>query len=325
MVRAKLSRRCRREYSGFTLIELLVVIAIIAVLIALILPAVQAAREAGRRTQCVNNLKQIGLALNNYHSSVGAFPPGRTRSVIDGQGHCFAALAQLLPQLEQIAIYNSINFDHSADRSVQNATARATVIESFICPTDFFKILRSGSGPTSYMMNTGTIYPIARSDGILFENSSIRVGDVIDGTSQTVCFSETIRSDGKIENNFITLKPDDMPLTDFQTQCTQNQITEDARGGRWIYGAPGLTMYNHRRPPNDRAWDCRAGGPQSIQNNRIWDAVSHDIAARSRHTGGVHALFADGHVRFVGDSIHIKTWQALGSRASNELANDAEF
>jgi prepilin-type N-terminal cleavage/methylation domain-containing protein/prepilin-type processing-associated H-X9-DG protein len=309
----------RTIVGGFTLIELLVVIAIIAVLIALILPAVQASREAARRSQCLNNLKQIGLALQNYHSMAGVFPPGRTRSMIDGRGHCFGALAQMLPQLEQAAIYNAINFDHSADRSLENHTSRATVIESFVCPTDFFRVLRSGSGPTSYMMATGTVYPIARSDGVLFENSSVRLADVTDGSAQTVCFSETIRSDGRPENNYITLKPDDMPLTNFQSQCTQDQITEDARGARWIYGAPGLSMYNHRRPPNDPAWDCRAGGPQSIQNNSAWNAVSHDIAARSRHTGGAHATFADGHVAFVSDSVDATIWRALGSRNGNEF------
>ena len=137
------------EQRAFTLIELMVVVALIAVLIALLLPAVQAAREAARRAQCANNLKQIGLALSDYHSQTRVFPPGRTRSVIDGQGHCFSALAQILPQLEQAVLYNAINFDHSADRSVQNITVRAAIIESFICPSDFFKILRSGSGPTS--------------------------------------------------------------------------------------------------------------------------------------------------------------------------------
>lgn len=308
----------RQATAAFTLIELLVVIAIIAVLVALILPAVQMAREAARRTQCVNNLKQIGLAINNYHSALGVFPPGRTRSILDGQGHCFGALAQLLPYVDQAPIYNAINFLHSADRGFENATSRATIIESFICPTDFFKILRSGSGPTSYMMCTGTIYPIARSDGVLFENSAIRVADVTDGTAQTACFSETIRSDDKAENNYITLKPDDVPLTNYLAQCTQNQITEDARGARWIYGAPGHSMYNHRRPPNDLGWDCRGGGPQSNQNNRTWDAVSHDVAARSRHTGGVYTLFVDGHVRFVSDSVDETIWRALGSRSGGE-------
>ncbi len=304
---------------GFTLIELLVVIAIIAVLIALILPAVQMAREAARRSQCQNNLKQIGLALHNYHSDHGTFPPGRTRSRIDGAGHAFGALAQMLPRLDQIAVYNAINFDHSADRSTQNLTARQTLVESFLCPTDSHAIPRQANGPTCYLMATGTIYPIARSDGVLFENSSVRTQDISDGTNQTVAFSETIRSDGKPENNYISLRPEDVPLTNYALQCVPTQTTEDARGARWIYGSPGLSMYNHRRTPNDRNMDCRAGGPQSIQTNRTWDAVSHDITARSRHAGGVHSLFADGHVRFVSDMIDVTIWQALGTRGGAEL------
>src|SRR6516164_5286549 len=100
---------------GFTLIELLVVIAIIAVLIALLLPAVQAAREAARRIQCTNNLKQIGLALHNYMTAVGVLPPGRFNSHITGHGNCWGLYSQLLPQLDQTAIFNAFNFNLPPD------------------------------------------------------------------------------------------------------------------------------------------------------------------------------------------------------------------
>jgi prepilin-type N-terminal cleavage/methylation domain-containing protein/prepilin-type processing-associated H-X9-DG protein len=307
---------------AFTLIELLVVIAIIGILVALLLPAVQAAREAGRRSQCVNNLKQIGLAFNSYHADFTVLPPGRTRSRINGQGHCFSAFAQILPQYDQYPIYNSINFDHSADRSPQNVTARMQVIETFICPTDFLRVLRSGSGPNSYMLSTGTTYGYAPGDGIFYENSSVRMRDIVDGTAHTVCVSETIRSDGETKNNYLTL-PDDLPLTDYDAQCDPSQVSEDARGARWIYGAPGHSMYNHRRGPNDPRMDCRAGGPQSNQTNAIWDAVSFDIAARSRHVGGAHVLFVDGHARFIGDSVDITLWRAIGTRATQESIDSA--
>src|SRR5262245_178223 len=102
---------------GFTLIELLVVIAIIGMLVALLLPAVQAAREAARRVECTNNLKQIGLAMHGYHDAVGSFPPGRLRSLNDGRGQCFSAFAYLLPYMEQRALYDATNFSLNPDRA----------------------------------------------------------------------------------------------------------------------------------------------------------------------------------------------------------------
>ena len=124
--------------SGFTLIELLVVIAIIAVLISLLLPAVQAAREAARRAQCLNNLKQIGLAIHNYHDVIGAFPPGylsRLGPDGDNTGPGWGWAAMILPQIEQGPIFNAINFGLAIE-SPANQTARLTKIATFICPTD---------------------------------------------------------------------------------------------------------------------------------------------------------------------------------------------
>src|SRR5262249_10886223 len=159
------ARRHRRP--GFTLIELLVVIAIIAVLIALLLPAVQAAREAARRAQCVNNLKQIGIAVHNYHSAVGSLPPGQ----LEGNDWMdYSAHTYLLPCLEQQALYNAINF---ADvyvapfsqnqgaywKSTWNATVWGTKVNGFLCPSDVDRLTNphghnnyvdcSGSSPSS--------------------------------------------------------------------------------------------------------------------------------------------------------------------------------
>src|SRR3954449_10732366 len=137
-----LSHRPGRGRTGFTLIELLVVIAIIAILIALLLPAVQAAREAARRIQCTNNLKQVGLALHNYESTNGVFPPGRINTYVAGNGHCWGAYSQMLPYVEQQAVFDAMNFgmnpdpDYTSTSAAANRTAAVTTLAMFLCPSD---------------------------------------------------------------------------------------------------------------------------------------------------------------------------------------------
>jgi prepilin-type processing-associated H-X9-DG protein len=121
-------------------------------------------------------------------------------------------------------------------------------------------------------------------------------------------------------NDNVTQGPE---LTDYNAQCTGPGLRlQQTRGSRWLYGAPGHSMYNHRRPPNDPRVDCRGGLPHSIRSAYWWDRLSLDVAARSRHVGGVHALFCDGRVQFVSDSVHLPTWQGLGSRAGDEVVGD---
>jgi prepilin-type N-terminal cleavage/methylation domain-containing protein/prepilin-type processing-associated H-X9-DG protein len=203
---------CRR---GFTLIELLVVIAIIAVLIALLLPAVQAAREAARRAQCVNNLRQLGLALHNYQSAVGCFPPGSGMQPKDGSGEYTAgwtewsSQAMLLPYLEQRPLHDSINFSMVGGFDLGgsvNATAWNTRVASFLCPSDG----RAGKDSTNnYYACVGTSTydwwggqgaerPTPKwkdhrpTTGIFQKYDSNDIRDVTDGTSATVAFSETL-------------------------------------------------------------------------------------------------------------------------------------
>lgn len=338
----------KTKLRGFTLIELLVVIAIIAVLVALLLPAVQQAREAARRTQCRNHLKQLGLALNNYHDVHNTLPPGRMRSNVDGAGRCFSAYAHLLPYLEATALYNQVNFNADPDDPAMNGAALGQTIPFFLCPSDSFQILQSNvvngvivnSAVHNYPLCTGTTYPVSPRNpggvqvtGVFFENSSVRFSSITDGSSQTVCISETVKGDlngptvwdgvsptnGFVltqGNNNSTNGPE---LTNYATQCHGAGLPlQQTRGSRWLYGAPGHSMYNHLRTPNDRDIDCRGGLPHSTRTNFWWDRLSLNVAARSRHVGGVHALFADGHVQFIGDTINLATWQGLGSRAGGE-------
>ena len=175
-----------RRRSAFTLVELLVVIAIIGILVALVLPAVQAAREAGRRMQCTNNLKQIGLALHNYHSLHDKFPPGRFVNPIDGQGRCFSAYAHLLPFLEADTLYSQINFNANPEDAI-NAVALEQTVPFFLCPSDLYRKLQGNSAVHNYPLNTGTTYPLSTRNqfgtpvtGVFFENSTVGFKDLLD-------------------------------------------------------------------------------------------------------------------------------------------------
>lgn len=343
--------RSAASQRAFTLIELLVVIAIIGVLVALLLPAVQAAREAARRIQCRNHLKQLGLAVNNYHDTHETFPPGRMRSLVDGRGRCFSAYAHLLPYLDAASLYNQVNFSADPDDLAANGMPLGQTIPYFLCPSDSHRVLQSGavngvivnSAVHNYPLNTGTTYPLSPRNpggkpvtGVFFENSQVRFADLIDGSSSTVCISETIKAEGgpsvwdgmSPTNGFVLTAGNDNAtngpeLTDYASQCHQaGLLLQQTRGSRWLYGAPGHSMYNHMRPPNDPDVDCRGGLPHSNRTNHWWDRLSLNVAARSRHAGGVHALFCDGHVQFIGDGVDSSVWVSLGSRSGGEVVSE---
>jgi prepilin-type N-terminal cleavage/methylation domain-containing protein/prepilin-type processing-associated H-X9-DG protein len=346
-----------RKRRGFTLIELLVVIAIIAVLIALLLPAVQAAREAARRISCTNNLKQIGLALHNYVTAIGVMPPGRFNSHIAGHGNCWGAYSQLAPYLDQSNIYNAFNFNLPPDTdvlAVSNATGFTTFLTTLLCPTDSSPELITVSGVQfathNYDLNVGSTYSVLQNpltplvgaaNGPFIENSCMSPASFIDGLSNTAAVSETIRStpsstyltDPKgvflVTGNNSTTGPPISSDADYAALClslpattTQFQAT---KGVRWHYGAPGHSLYNHLRAPNDPLPDCRGGLPHSTRSDPFWSWLSLNIASRSRHPGGVNTLIADGHVQFMKNSINVLVWQGLGSRNGGEVLSADSF
>jgi prepilin-type N-terminal cleavage/methylation domain-containing protein/prepilin-type processing-associated H-X9-DG protein len=358
--------RATQRRSAFTLIELLVVIAIIGVLIALLLPAVQAAREAARRSQCINNLKQIGLALHNYESTNSTFPPGRTNTYVTGSGHCWGAYSQMLPYLELANIFDSMNFsmnpdpDYTNSSAVVNMTAAVVVVDTFLCPSDGGPpLVQVGAGMYSghnYLLNVGSGYsvvqrppsPMTPPNGTLYENSRVRFADLRDGTSNTVAISESIRSTAGAPTGFsgpaiFAVDPlggfvitgnntagNGPPITsdaDYVTRCLTGTPVgfQPTRGIKWLYGAPGHSMYNHRRPPNDKHYDCRGGLPHSDKSPADWQNLSLNITARSYHPGGVNSLFCDGHVQFIKDTVNVFTWQALGSRNGGEVVSADQY
>jgi prepilin-type N-terminal cleavage/methylation domain-containing protein/prepilin-type processing-associated H-X9-DG protein len=311
----------RNNRSGFTLIELLVVIAIIGVLVALLLPAVQQARESARRTQCKNNLKQIGLAMHNYHDANLCFPFGQ----VDGP-KAYSAISQMLPYFDQGNLYNQINFSVPYNDPV-NATALNAPIPMLRCPTDPTSNLAGRGGPTNYMANkgngilwtepTGPNVGFPEQNGVLYFRSRVRMGDITDGTTNTVAFSERVLADG---NNGVVSPLEDVffspafPATaDEAVQlCTAIDITNLANQFPLFMGAPwmhGQHCYLHVNVPNSRS--CG-----------FFVALRATMPPSSRHTGGVHTLLCDGSVRFVSENVNLTVWRGIGSRAGGEVIGD---
>ena len=321
---------------AFTLIELLVVIAIIAVLIALLLPAVQAAREAARRVQCVNNLKQMGLAIHNYHDSVSAFPPGYIAAgkYVDGEtevspGWSWASM--ILPQLDQSPLYSSINFWLPV-AAPANTTGSQTLLTAFICPsdqipgrtfpvTDGFGNTVANVAPSSYTDCTGSdaadvatgLNNDGLGNGLFYRDSGTPVAAITDGTSNTVMLLE--RAWGCSEGTWTGAILNGNILRGPQNPCP-------AAFSLATYLAPALVQAH-----------CHM-----INTNADADSGLDDPS--SFHPGGANILFSDGSVHFLksitndmgtnpdGSTRYTPSsliFQALGTRAGNEVVSSDSY
>lgn len=331
-----MNRRPKPRQRAFTLIELLVVMAVIGILIALLLPAVQNARESSRRTQCKNNLKQIGLALHTYVDAFQTFPPGSVRRYVgtfppmggSWQTSQLSWMTRLLPYLDQKTIYKKINWSQEqGDQGTPHTTLRATKLGMFRCPSDG----NAGSSTTHAVTNyvtcighttdasEGFIPPPSgvptpstqNAEGVMLINSYTSIAFIRDGTSNTMVVSECRVNDPWV----VRYQGDVAGYTACQTgtapPVTANTNTNSGRGYSWFFAqANQAWTYSTRMPPNDMA----------TRNHECENFTTTGVfAARSHHTGGVHVLLCDGSLRFVNDNIERSIWKAIGTRASKEV------
>ena len=304
--RAGKARRASSEQAGFTLIELLVVIAIIAVLIALLLPAVQAAREAARRAQCLNNVMQLGIALQSYESSHEVLPPGvvnNTGPILDQpKGYHYGWLVQILPFFEQRNVYNHLNFKIGIYET-ENFTTRTTVIRSFICPSDSSAGRGvSGIAMTNYVGSHNDVEaPIsATNNGVLFLNSAVRFEDITDGSSQTIFVGEKL-----------------------------NKVPDEgwASGTRATLRNAGSGINRRATPPfaGPGSGEDDDGDGQVTGATAAADTLRYVGGYSAVHPGGANFAFGDGSVRFLKNSINRRIFRLLANRADGEIISADKY
>ncbi|TWU58331.1 DUF1559 domain-containing protein [Rubripirellula reticaptiva] len=356
------SIRTFHQRHGFTLVELLVVIAIIGILVGLLLPAVQSAREAARRMQCSNNLKQITLAMHNYESTHRKLPANYT--IGSGTSGNFSIFAQMAPFYEEGNVLDMIHFDRPLNVGCcpgtlvsPHDTAAATAIPTLSCPSEsqdrtFFVTSLSGNGPTqpysgtNYAMNTGTgvgtLYDTrVPTDGVLWINSKVGFEAITDGLSNTAAFSEHLL--GVLEQS-----PTE-PANDMLRRRTMFNVTCAFISRSMPPAVPGMTGYILPADPNQmeaytrasslhRGWSGQRGAGW-INGREYWTGYTHYhppqsgipdmqscgwgvFGARSNHPGGVHMARCDGSVNFVNESIDLEVWRSLGTRNGHEVINE---
>ena len=340
--------RLRRRDStprGFSLIELMVAVGVIGTLSALLLSGVQRARESSRRIACVNNLKQIGIALQSYAGTNGCFPPLDLPAMDRTTGRLlllepYSPLTRMLPELEQPNLFNATNFFLSAtqdDALWANLTVMTTSIGMFVCPSDN-AAPPSGYGRVNYRFSTGPTawlhlddhspgYPASPFSVYNFNNTPAGFSD---GLSQTIGVSERLQGDwikGRLGRGDYLLTPllktgthpvrgPDWALA--ACSAASKSLPDESRAGEsWFLSGLHFSNFNHCATPNYVAPDCSFFPDDDGLNTRLHHPGV--FTARSNHGGGVNCLFMDGSVRHVTDSIDLHTWRALGTRNGNEV------
>ncbi len=304
----------RHRTRGFTLIELLVVIAIIAVLIALLLPAVQAAREAARRIQCTNNLKQLALAAQNYHDIHTRFPLGGighdpvTGAYVGTVAYRQPFVVSVLPFIEQGTLYSAYNMSDWYE-NVANLTVRSMHIATYNCPSDqailFYKTPTVYDVKGSYGVNWGqNVYFTPGLKGPFWLAYGASIAEITDGTSNTIQFPELIQTPSPsttVLDRRARIWNDDSATYQVTAKLTPNSSAPD-------YG----TCQNNPVPNTP----CVSGGS---------DTLNFYLTSRSQHPGGVNVSFCDGSVHFIKNSINLTVWRALFSESGGEVISADQY
>ena len=319
---------------GFTLIELLVVIAIIAILIALLLPAVQQAREAARRLQCRNHLKQLGLALHNYHEAHKGIPPQATwvpGSTFSG----YSVHARLLPYVEQSNLYAAV--DYNAGYAAQPAVCRAR-IPMYRCPSDPKDQTRMDGGVefygTNYGFSIGTWLGLDRQtarggDGVFGYNMGHNFALITDGLSNTIGAAEVKTfTAALLDGGSPAASNTPPPSTPAEVVAYGGTFDADYCHTQWVTGRTLQSGLTCTFPPNTvlpfvsggKTYDvdftsARVSSTAPVQTYRV-------VTARSYHSGGVNVLMMDGSVRFVSSSVDQTLWRGLGTRSGGEVSGE---